>query len=151
MKKMKLSNLFYVVLIAFLGTSAFGQTEVSASDLTSEWQLMQENNGVQFFVRRDICTVEGAPKQFDYSFANMVNTTNVDKTVVFQMAVQYDSDCYGCTANVESVQTITIPANSSLAGDCTFEQRDLSKLINNLNFDDGRTFESLKLIEFKVD
>lgn len=151
MKNMNLSKWFTVVIFALLSATTFGQTEVSAADLTSEWQLMQVENGVQLSVRRDICTVEGAPKKFDYSFAKMVNTTNVDKTVVFQLAVQYDTDCYGCTANVESVQSVTIPANSSLSCDCNFEQMALAKLINNLNFDDGRKFVSLKLIEFKAD
>ena len=151
MKNMNLSKWFTVVLITLFGITTYGQTELSASDLTSEWQLMQEEAGIQFFVKQEYCKRPASEKKSQYSFVNLVNTTDSDVTVQFQLGVQYDEGCNGCIGNAESIKTVIVPANSSLEGDCSFENYQLSVLIKNLNHNNSREFESLKLVEFKID
>lgn len=147
-------NLPKIILFAFilvLGFSSQAQDLVLANEINSEWKLLKEQNGVELYISTEGCKVGPLEKPLEYIFVKVVNTTDENKDVYFQLALHFDEGCVGCDDKNESKRAINIPANSTLTGDCSFEYGELSYLIINPNYTDTRILESLELIKFKID
>lgn len=138
-----------LVLLCLVHGSVFGQ-ELKKTQLTSEWTLLSETNGVKLFVKSENCQVQGAPKSFDYLFVKLENTNSTDKTVSLQLGMNFNEACVGCVENdIEALKEISVPANSSVMGDATFQRGELSYLIANHNAT-VYTFKSVKLVTLKI-
>ena len=139
-----------LVFLCFVQISAFGQ-ELKKENLTNDWKLLSEKDGVKVFVKSETCQIQGAPKPFDYAFIKLENTTSEAKTIDFQLGLNYNGTCIGCSeSDSEAKRKIVIPANSILIGDATFERGELSYLIANHNSPNQLSFKSIQLIYLNV-
>lgn len=139
-----------LVILCLVHGSVFGQ-ELKNTELTNQWTLLSETNGVKLFVKSENCQIQGAPKSFDYVFVKLENTNSQEKTVDLQLGMNFTQACIGCVANdPEALRKITIPANSSVMGDATFQRGELSYLIANHNSPSVYTFKSVQLITLKI-
>lgn len=144
----KLAKTFLVILCLVHG-SVFGQ-ELKKSELSNDWTLMSESNGVKLFVKSETCQVQGAPKQFEYLFIKLENTNSESKTIDLQLGMNFNEACIGCsTGDIESKRKVVVPANSTLMGDATFQRGELSYLIANHNAT-VYTFKSVKLVHLNI-
>ena len=140
----------FLVILFLAPMFLFGQ-EFKKSDLTNDWKLFSENNGLKMFLRSETCKIEGAPKPFDYVFIKLENTTSEEKTIDFQLGLNYQETCVGCsTEDHEAKRNFTIPANTTWMGDNTFVRGKMSYLIQNHNGLDNKTFKSIKLIYLNI-
>ena len=139
-----------LVFLCLVQLSVYGQ-ELKKADLTSEWNLFSEKDGIKIFLRSETCDVQGAAKPFDYTFIKVENTNSEEKIVDLQLGMNYNGNCIGCSVNdIEAKRKITVPANSFLLGDCTFERGELSYLIENKNYPNAFAFKSVKLIYLNI-
>jgi hypothetical protein len=144
----KLAKTLLVILCLAHG-SVFGQ-ELKKSELTNDWTLLSESNGVKLFVKSENCQVQGAPKTFDYLFIKLENTNLESKKVDLQLGMNFNEMCIGCSANsTESKREIIVPANSTVMGDATLQRGELSYLIANHNAT-VYTFKSVKLVHLNI-
>ncbi len=130
-------------LIAFLlliTSSSFGQNNEKFK-LSSDWQLLENASEVNFYVKRTECTVAGFKLPLIYTFMKIENLSNQPKSILFNFGLQYTEGCNGCEAGKEHAAYITIPAKTSLEGDCNFKETQLTQLINNPNLSGGWKFE----------
>ncbi len=138
-----------LVILCLAHGSVFGQ-ELKKSELTNDWTLFSETNGVKLFVKSETCDVQGAPKPFEYVFIKLENTNSESKTVDLQFGMNFNQLCIGCSlSDIEAKRKIVVPANSILMGDATFKRGELSYLIANHNAT-VYTFQSVKLIHLNV-
>jgi len=149
--KKQLMNRLLLVFTLFASLSAYAQHEVAANDLTLEWSLVSQEDGVNIYLRKDYCKVGPQTKLLPYIFYKFENTTAVAKDIYFAAGLKYDQECIGCNGETESKKAVNVPANSFVECDCTFKNGMLSSLITNPNYSDTRTFESVQLLDIKID
>lgn len=129
-----IQTIFYSII---LSTSVFGQDKSQET----EWRTIKEEAGILFSAQRQECaTIEGQ-KPLHYTFLKIENTTSQAKSLIFSFGLQYVEGCSGCDEFEENLVEISIPANSILVGDCSFELVKLSRLIYNPNLSGGWKFE----------
>ncbi len=139
-----------LVILCYTPIAGFGQ-ELKNTDLTNDWKLLSEKNGLKLFVKSETCQIQGAPKPFDYVFIKLENTNLEDKTIDFQLGVIYQEKCIGCSLeDNEAKRRLTIPANTTWIGENTFEKGELSYLITNHNGLDKSVFKSIQLIYLNI-
>jgi hypothetical protein len=139
-----------LVMLCLIHIPVFGQ-ELKKAEITSDWKLLSEKDGLKLFIKSETCQIEGAPKPFDYVFIKLENSNSEDKSINFQLGVNYNQLCVGCLATENEAQrNIVIPANSTLFGDSTFERGELSYLIANHNGVYNYTFNSIRLIYLNI-
>ena len=140
-----------ILFIACLFSSASFMAQ-SLGNLTNEWQLMQEKDGVQVFAKVEPCKMsEQTPKPFDIAFLKIVNNTNQDIAVAYNFVIEFAEGCNGCDGRDESRFNQKIPANTTIAEDCSFKQNGMSHIIRNRNFDGGWNFEKVSITNLKID
>lgn len=126
---MKIYTIFGFTFLAFQSIS---QISVKPNDIDSEWKSLQNDETIEVFVRQESCKLNGPAKPFDFGFFKVVNNTDRDLNLTFQVAIRYENgSCNGCDANNESVRSVTVPAAGSIESDCTFENGELSFLLRN--------------------
>jgi hypothetical protein len=86
----------------------------------------------------------GAPKAFTYGMLRFENTTANDITIEFFFELQYENGCVGCGNVDEYRKMVTIPAGTTLEGNASFDQAELTLLINNPYQTELGAFQSLK-------
>lgn len=141
------------ILSLFFSSSAVAQVELKAEQLSPEWTLMAEQNGVEFYVRQQGCPFEGSRtgKDADLALIKVVNTNNQTVQITFQVAKLYTEGCDDCEKTEESVKVIAVEGQTVVEGDCSFKNGQLIETISNPNISNSsRTFEGLRLMEFKV-
>jgi len=125
-------NILFFILI--LGGS-FGLNAQNAIDLksfSSDWMKIAEQDGVQIEAMLTPCDINGIDKQFDYVFFRLVNTNAFDVEVSFASALHFsDGDCDACEPSAEQIKMQSLKANSTVFGDCSFKNSQLSTLIRN--------------------
>lgn len=152
MKTTKIVRFFAFVFFVFLSTTTFSQTAMNASELSTKWSLLTEQDGVKLFVKRESCKLHKTQKPLDYLLVKVVNESGEAVTSNFQIGLHYNEGCTGCEQNVETYRSVLLASNSSEECDCTFKSNgQLSLLIKNPNHLDDRVFESIELIDFKLD
>lgn len=136
--------------IFVIGFSSQAQDILGANEISSEWTLLKEQDGIKMYVSTEGCKVGPLEKQLEYIFIKIDNQNAESKDLHFQFALHYDEGCEGCDENLENERVITLEANSTTECDCTFENGELSYLIINPNYADTKVFEGLELINFKI-
>jgi len=126
MKKFK--SLFLASLFLLLGMTSFSQNKIEASNLTEEWTLLHSSDGVEMYLKYEECTMGNVPEAFQYGMIKLVNSTAVEKTIVYNIEKHYTDGCVGCNMTDEDVSVVVIPANSTIIGDC---ENGTSVLIKN--------------------
>jgi hypothetical protein len=138
-------------MFLFLMSSGFFMAQ-SLGNLTYEWKLVQETDGVQFFAKYQECKMsEQSPKPFDIAFLKIVNNTNKDVQVAYNFVTEYTEGCNGCDGGDETHFTQTIPANGSIEDDCNFTQQGMAHSVRNQNFKGGWNFEKVSITNVKID
>ena len=104
MKKLFLGlTLFSALLIAQVSSA---QTQIDASELSTEFVQIEEQDGLIFSVSRQECVVIEGQKPVVYLFVQIENTTNEEITVDFNIALQYAEACSGCDYSSEHRSSI---------------------------------------------
>ena len=151
MKTTKIVRFVAFVFSIFLSTTTFAQTGLKANELSQDWSLLTQQDGVSLFVKRMSCELNPSQKPLDYLLVKVVNESGEEVNSNFQIGLHYDEGCRGCEQNVETYRTVLLASNSSKECDCTFKNGELSLLIKNPNHSDDAVFESIELIDFKLD
>lgn len=146
MKKLSKTSLLFLFL--FLSGSLMAQ---SLGNLTKDWKLMQEVEGVQIYARVEPCKMsEQSPKPFDIAFLKIVNNTNQEVELAYNFVIKYTEGCNGCDGRDESYFTQTIAPMSSLIEDCGFKYKGMAHIVRNRNFDGGWNFEEVSIDNLKI-
>lgn len=147
---MKPTNIIKILsLFLLIGFNSFGQSRLNPIDLTKDWKLLTSENGVEFYIRKDVCATSGTKLPFEFSFLKIVNTSDTPKSVSYNYATIFTEACDGCDQNSERSFSFDLPANSMLEGNCE-GNRGLSGFIKNPNFDGGWHFESVEIKYLKI-
>ncbi len=144
-------NRILLVFAFFASLSVFAQSELSAAGLNQDWSLINQEEGVNIYVRKESCKVGPLEKPLVYVFYKIENTNPEAKNVYFQAGLKYDQECIGCNGEEESRKAVNVTENSSIECDNTFAKGELSSLIINPNYPDSRVFESIILLDIKID
>lgn len=126
----------------FLGSTTFAQETLSADEIGNTWTTYAEVSGVNVSIKTEQVDV-GAPKEFTYGMLRFENTTSNDVTLEFFFELQYENGCVACGNVEEYRKMVTVPAGTTIEGDASFEQPDLTLLINN-PYQKLGAFQSLK-------
>lgn len=143
--KKLLPVLFFVFACA---TLAQAQTDNQSN---TDWNLLMEKDGVQFYGREEYCLNEGDAKACHYAFIKMVNTTEVEKKVIYHIGLQYEEGCSGCDDDSEFSAQVVVPAQGEIAADCSFSNSGLWRIIRNPNLVGGWTFQSMRIVNPQID
>jgi hypothetical protein len=130
-------HLLTIFFFVILSASLYGQN----TNQSVEWNKIEERSGVIFSVHREECSIAEGQKPLHYTFLKIENTTSESKNLRFNFGLQYAEGCSGCDEFEENLVLMTIPANTTLIGDCSFENVKLSRLIYNPNLAGGWKFE----------
>jgi hypothetical protein len=137
--------LFYSIML--MSTVSFGQT----TDMpNTDWKQNTEMDGFVFWTKRIHCEMVGNSKPLYYSVMKIENTTNEQLFVNFNYGLQYQEGCSGCEDFSEHHVELTIAPNSTLEGDCTFENGKLTRLIVNPNLSGGWKFQDEKITNITI-
>lgn len=140
-----------ILFIACLFSSASFMAQ-NLGNLTNDWQLLQDQDGVQIYAKQDACKMaDSAPKPFDIAFLKIVNNTNSEKKVAYNFVIEFTEGCNGCDDELESFFIQTVPANSSLEEDCNFKFEGMAHIVRNPNFNGGWNFEKVSVSNLKID
>lgn len=116
---MKNFNLLLIAsLFILLGMTAFSQNKIEASHLTKEWTLLHSSNGVEMYIQYGECKMGNVPEPFQYGMIKLVNSSSVEKTIVYNIERHYTDGCVGCNMTDENVSTKVVPANTTITGNC---------------------------------
>lgn len=138
------------LLLVFIGSTAFSQS-LTANELNDNWTLLTEQDGIKMFVQKGECQMGNVETPFTYGFLKVENTTGSTKHVNFNINLFYTDGCAGCDNHNEEYSSVTVAPNSTIVGDCTFEEAPLALLIRNPLQTDYQEFKQLSLIDLKVD
>ncbi|GAB5423809.1 MAG: hypothetical protein Crog4KO_09560 [Crocinitomicaceae bacterium] len=136
-------RMMLLVCALFLGNMTFAQESLSADELGNKWTAYTTIEGVNVSLKTEKVDV-GAPKEFTYGMLRFENTTANDVTIEFFFELQYENGCVACGNVDEYRKVVTIPAGATLEGDASFDQADLTLLINNPYQTELGAFQSLK-------
>lgn len=139
----QLLTIFYSIL---LSSSLFGQNKSQETD----WRVIKEDDGIIFYAQRQECAIIEGQKPLHYTFLKIENTTPETKNLRFSFGLQYTEGCSGCDEFEENLIELSVPANTILTGDCTFELVKLSRLIYNPNLAGGWKFEKEVITNLSV-
>ena len=142
-QKKNFGRMMLLLCSLFLGNMTFAQESMRADEIGNKWTSYTTIEGVNVSLKQEKVDV-GAPDAFTYGMLRFENTTSNDVTVEFFFELQYENGCVGCGNVNEYRKMVTIPAGSTIEGDASFEQPELSLLINNPYTTDLGAFQSLK-------
>lgn len=141
----KISTAFgLLTAFLFVGMSSFGQT-VAKTDLTSEWQIIAQQDGVNIFVKEAHCDMNNNGKPIVFSMIKLENTTNEKKSITYNYIHQYDQGCDGCGEGSEKIYTINLEGNSQMEDDCSIKFNGLSSIIKSPYITTSWKFESVSI------
>ncbi len=140
---------FLIIACLFSTANLMAQ---NLGNLSNEWLLLQEQDGVQVFAKSEPCKMaESSPKPFDIAFLKIVNNTNSEKKVAYNFVIEFTEGCTGCDEELESFFIQKVPANSTLEEDCSFKGQGMAHIIRNQNFSGGWNFEKVSITNLKID
>ena len=133
--------------ILFLSFVSIGQT---ISTPNTDWTKIIEKEGVEFSTKRVNCEMVGNSKPLYYSVMKIENKTNQKVYVSFNYGLQYDEGCSGCEDFSEHHVEIAIEPNTTLEGDCSFENGKLTRIIVNPNLSGGWKFKEEHITNLNI-
>lgn len=136
-----------LILSLLMSNSINAQTNFDAENLSFEWTTLKEANGLKFSVQKMACSQMYSEKDLIYVALKVENTTNASITFDYNFSLIYDEACSGCEVDGENRHSMTIPANSTIAGDCGNQGIGLDRIIENPNL--STTGWELKGIDIK--
>ncbi|MEJ6583766.1 MAG: hypothetical protein QNL61_07260 [Crocinitomicaceae bacterium] len=142
LKSLKIIGLFTTMLFVSLKVSA--QT-YSKSELTSEWQIIAQEDGVEIYTKEVHCDLNKNGKPVIFSMLKVLNTTESKKSITYNYIHQYDQGCDGCDENPERIFTIELEANSNIEEDCAIKYAGLALSMYNPNLTSSWKFESVSV------
>ena len=116
-----------------LSNSLVAQENFDATNLTSEWKVLKESNGLTFYVQKMACSQMYSKKDLIYVALKVENNTDQAIQIDYNFSLIYDETCSGCEVDGENRHSLTIPANSSIEGDCSNQGIGLDRIIENPN------------------
>jgi hypothetical protein len=137
--------LFYSLFL--LSTFSFGQTSQTPN---TEWSLVEKQNGLVFYTKRINCEMVGNSKPLYFSVMKIENTSAEKLYVNFNYGLQYEEGCSGCEDFSEHHVEFSIEPNSTIEGNCTFENGKLTRLIVNPNLSGGWKFQEEKITNITI-
>ncbi len=145
MKKIK--SLFIIAFFLLLGVNTFAQNKILANDLNQEWTLLDTQKGIEIYIKHGECQMGNIKEAFEYGMLKIVNTTNSEKMVIYNIENYYTDGCVGCDTNEDEYTAIIIPANTTKIGNC---ENGYSVLIKNPLQTAFTDFQYIQLTTFKV-
>jgi hypothetical protein len=121
-------------------TTAFSASAQSLKEPNTDWVELTRNEGVIFWVKKQECLIVETQKPLQYAFMRIENTSSSTKQLSFNFGIEYTDVCSGCDDFSEAHVDLTLAANTTIEGDCTFQNHLLTRLIYNPNHKHGRTF-----------
>ena len=147
---MKFKHIIGILLLT-MSFQSNSQTALKLNELSSDWKLLHQEEGVQFFVKKESCSFPKNELPFVYTMLKIENTTDQPKKVTYNYVQYFEEGCDGCDANGERTFTFEVAPNSSIEGNCNSTFAGLSGYVDNPNFDGGWHFESVKLMFLTIE
>lgn len=126
----------------FMSFHSNGQS-FKRAELTSDWQLITQKDGIEIYVKEQHCDLNKNGKPVIFSMLKVVNTTNQQRSVTYDYIHQYDQGCDGCNGNPERIFTVDLKPNSEIEEDCSISHAGLALSIHNPNVTSTWKFESV--------
>ncbi len=133
-----------LTVFVLISVHSFGQTYTRA-ELTPEWQLISQQDGVKIYVKEQHCDLNKNGKPVVFSMLRLVNETSDKKSITYNYIHQYDQGCEGCNENPERVFNFELESNSQIEEDCRISHAGLSLTIHNPNVTSTWKFESVSI------
>lgn len=137
------------LLFLLISVSLSAQTN-GRSDNASSWEPLHSSNEVTISGRLDECVMTKGQLPVTYAFLQISNTSSESRTVTFSFGLQYVEGCSSCGENSEFVTEITIPANSTIEGNCQFKRPELNRPVSNPNLEGGWEFEAINISNVSI-
>lgn len=150
MKKNRTIQNIFVLCFLLISSQLIGQNNINYENINQEWSLIANQDGVNIFVMQTECNLDERFKPSTWLFYKLENTTNQSKTIEFTPAYTYDEGCVNCDDNKEYSLKFTVNANETIAGNCSFMNRNLTYCVHNPNLSGGWTLKNINLNQLKV-
>ncbi|MEY4522283.1 MAG: hypothetical protein RIT10_1468 [Bacteroidota bacterium] len=142
----KIKNVLFVLSL-IISVHTFAQQKLKTSE---NWNLIKEQNGVNFYSRLSECDMIEGQKKLVYSFLKIENTTNQALSISFDHVLAFKEGCDGCVPNPECAVAVNIPANAALEADCNINGHVLSRIVANPNLLGGWSFEKTLIKNLQI-
>lgn len=139
------------ILVVMITTSLTAQVELNADDLSADWQLINETNGVKIYFSKQECQMGSVEQPFIYGFLKVVNTTGNEISLNYRYNLQYEDGCVGCGDSDEYDMYQRLSAGETLEGDCSFKNDQLVLLLKNPLQYMYTELKSVEIINIKVE
>jgi len=127
-----------ILAFSFQAAGLQASGNIPVGELTTEWQLDREVNGLQIYLKRSECRDQVNGIFIEAVLVRFVNTTSTNLKAAWDMEFWYDGQCRTCdpSADAEYRYTVDIPAGAVVEGNCAKDcPRELKYHIRFLNYD----------------
>lgn len=137
MKTNRLTLVLFIFCLNLVSSVTYSQSNT--------WQLLHEENGVQFYGMDTYCSNETDEKAHHFALLKIVNNNGQLVTLNFGFALEFEEGCSGCNEDSEFFIRLEIPAHSSLEGSCDDQSGKLTRIIRNMNLPGGWNYLATKI------
>lgn len=117
----------------------------------SSWELLKTSDGVSVYSKLQQCIVPADAMDSDYYLIKIVNENSFPAEVVWKLDKWYNGRCYTCENSEYTSHSYTIPANSTIEGECGRNKTESLKVyVKHNNANTGTVFTKFSLSEFEV-
>jgi len=152
MKKNILSIIIIFELFLLQSISLFSQNSSKTVSAPSyEWDLYNEINNVQIFVRHIECHDNTNGLHYEYVLLKFLNTSLQSKTISWNEKLYYNGNCVNCDENSSelSFETELLP-NQQKQGDCK-DNNDTFRIFSRfLNYKDKPILTKYELFNIEI-
>jgi hypothetical protein len=133
-----------------LGVVVF--SNLGYSQVSSDWKLTKELNGVQFYTQKVNCHDEVNGIHKEIVVVKVVNTTGYKFQIKWNYELWYDNKCVNCgVKNKENAFTYVIDADQTLEGDCISKKdKGLQIFSKFLNYNDKAELTKFNIVNVTV-
>lgn len=151
MKKLIKAKLTLLLSFLVVGSLSFAQDKVNISEFGASATNLYNSNGLEISAVKEECSINEGQKDLVFAFLTFENTTSQEMNIVFSIAQYYDNGlCNGCNEEGEYTYALTIPANSSISGDCNFEKSGTHVTLDNPNLAKEFSLVSLSITNLEI-
>ncbi|MGB0933914.1 MAG: hypothetical protein ACPGU5_06500 [Lishizhenia sp.] len=150
MKKITKIHSFFILCFLLISTQVISQNNIEYNNVSQDWSLIANNNGVNIYVMKTTCKLDEKFKPSTWLFYKLENTTTENKSVEFTPIYTYQEGCVNCDNNTEYSLEFQLEANETLNGDCGFADRNLTFCIHNPNLSGGWKLLDIELSQLTV-
>ena len=148
-------SLILFVLIAIISNFGFsGNPSVNNQAIKPKtWTLLMEKNGIQVFYKYADCNDLKNGVFQEMAYLKLVNTTNLNVSIEWDLKRWYDDKCVNCDSNnPEHHLSFKLNAGETKSGSCEnrFEVRELSIFSKFLNMENKSVLTKFSLDNFVV-